>query len=48
MLPVYQEDWVHAMPKAARPGDRINWTFRPHVDAIDQGGQTCLRLNLFD
>lgn len=35
MLPGCQEDWMHAVPKTARPvGDRINWTFRPHVDAI--------------
>ena len=35
MLPGCQEDWVHAVPKTARPvGERINWTFRPHVDAI--------------
>ena len=35
MLPGCQEDWVHAVPKTARPvGDRINWTFRPHVEAI--------------
>lgn len=34
MLPGCQEDWMHAVPKTARPvGDRINWTFRPHVDA---------------
>ena len=38
MLPGCQEDWVHAVPKTARPvGDRINWTFRPHVDAILKG-----------
>lgn len=37
MLPGCQEDWVHAVPKTARPvGDRINWTFRPHVEAILQ------------
>ena len=34
MLPGCQEDWEHAVPKTARPvGERINWTFRPHVDA---------------
>jgi alkylated DNA repair dioxygenase AlkB len=34
MLPDCQEDWEHAIPKTARPvGERINWTFRPHVDA---------------
>jgi len=38
MLPGCQEDWVHAVPKTARPvGDRINWTFRPHVEAIGYG-----------
>ena len=37
MLPGCQEDWVHAVPKTARPvGDRINWTFRPHAEAILQ------------
>ena len=37
MLPGCQDDWVHAVPKTARPvGERINWTFRPHVDAIPQ------------
>jgi hypothetical protein len=35
MLPGYQEDWVHAVPKTARPvGERINWTFKPHIEAI--------------
>jgi alkylated DNA repair dioxygenase AlkB len=34
MLPGCQDDWLHAVPKTARPvGERINWTFRPHVDA---------------
>lgn len=34
MLPGCQEDWVHAVTKTVRPvGERINWTFRPHVDA---------------
>lgn len=34
MLPGCQDDWVHAVPKTARPvGERINWTFRPHIDA---------------
>lgn len=38
MLSGCQEDWVHAVPKTARPvGERINWTFRPHIDAIKQG-----------
>lgn len=38
MLPGCQEEWVHAVPKTARPvGDRINWTFRPYVEAIFQG-----------
>lgn len=37
MLPGCQEDWVHAVPKTARPVDAfINWTFRPHVGAIGQ------------
>jgi alkylated DNA repair dioxygenase AlkB len=36
MLPGCQEEWEHAVPKTARPvGERINWTFRPHVDALD-------------
>lgn len=40
MLPGCQEDWVHTVPKTARPvGERINWTFRPHVDAIGKGEQ---------
>jgi alkylated DNA repair dioxygenase AlkB len=35
MLPGCQKDWVHAVPKTARPVDeRINWTFRPHMEAI--------------
>ena len=34
MLPGCQEEWVHAVPKTARAvAERINWTFRPHVDA---------------
>jgi alkylated DNA repair dioxygenase AlkB len=34
MLPGCQEEWEHALPKTARlVGERINWTFRPHVDA---------------
>jgi alkylated DNA repair dioxygenase AlkB len=34
MLPGCQEDWEHAVPKTARHvNERINWTFRPHVDA---------------
>jgi alkylated DNA repair dioxygenase AlkB len=34
MLPGCQEDWEHAVLKTARPvGERINWTYRPHVDA---------------
>lgn len=33
MLPGCQDDWLHAVPKTSRPvGERINWTFRPHVD----------------
>jgi alkylated DNA repair dioxygenase AlkB len=35
MLPGCQDDWLHSVPKTARPvGERINWTFRPHVDAV--------------
>ena len=35
MLPGCQEDWLHAVPKTTRAvGERINWTFRPHVDGI--------------
>jgi alkylated DNA repair dioxygenase AlkB len=35
MLPGCQEDWLHAVPKTSREvGERINWTFRPHVDAV--------------
>jgi len=35
MLPGCQRDWVHSVPKTARPvGERINWTFRPHVDGV--------------
>lgn len=35
MLPGCQEEWLHAVPKTSRPvGERINWTFRPHIDAI--------------
>ena len=34
MLPGCQADWLHAVPKTKRPvGERINWTFRRHVDA---------------
>ena len=34
MLPGCQDNWVHAVPKTTRAiGERINWTFRPHVDA---------------
>ena len=41
MLPGCQEDWVHAVPKTARPvGERINWTFRPHVDAVKKNTRT--------
>ncbi len=33
MLPGCQRDWLHAVPKTARAVDeRINWTFRPHID----------------
>lgn len=39
MLPGCQDDWLHAVPKTAREvGERINWTFRPHVDGIRRGG----------
>ena len=35
MLPGCQADWLHAVPKTKRPvGERINWTFRPHIGAI--------------
>ncbi len=35
MLPGCQEDWLHAVPKTHRAvEERINWTFRPHVDAV--------------
>jgi alkylated DNA repair dioxygenase AlkB len=35
MLPGCQDYWLHALPKTVRPvGERINWTFRPHVDGI--------------
>lgn len=34
MLPGCQDNWLHSIPKTTRPvGERINWTFRPHVDA---------------
>lgn len=34
MLPGCQDDWLHAVPKTSREvGERINWTFRPHIDA---------------
>lgn len=33
MLPGSQEDWVYAVPKTGPVGERINWTFRPHVEA---------------
>jgi alkylated DNA repair dioxygenase AlkB len=37
MLPGCQDEWVHAVPKTTRAvGERINWTFRPHVDAVPQ------------
>lgn len=40
MLPGCQEDWVHAVPKTARPvGERINWTFRRHVEALGNDKQ---------
>lgn len=35
MLPGCQDDWLHAVPKTAKEvGERINWTFRPHIDAV--------------
>jgi alkylated DNA repair dioxygenase AlkB len=35
MLPGCQDDWLHAVPKTATEvGERINWTFRPHVDSV--------------
>ena len=35
MLPGCQDEWLHAVPKTARSvGERINWTFRPHIDAM--------------
>ena len=35
MLPGCQEEWLHAVPKTARAvGERINWTFRPHINAV--------------
>jgi alkylated DNA repair dioxygenase AlkB len=35
MLPGCQEEWEHAVPKTSRQvGERNNWTFRPHVDAL--------------
>ena len=35
MLPGCQDDWLHAVPKTAKEvGKRINWTFRPHIDAV--------------
>lgn len=34
MLPGSQADWLHAIPKTKRVvEERINWTFRPHIDA---------------
>lgn len=34
MLPGCQEDWEHTVPKTAQSvAERINWTFRPHIDA---------------
>ncbi|MCM1981510.1 alpha-ketoglutarate-dependent dioxygenase AlkB family protein [Lyngbya confervoides] len=32
MQPGCQRNWIHTVPKTARPcGPRINWTFRPYV-----------------
>ncbi len=37
MLPGCQDDWLHAVPKTStNVGERINWTFRPHIDAVTQ------------
>lgn len=33
MHPGCQEEWVHSVPKTAKDGQRINWTFRPHVNS---------------
>jgi alkylated DNA repair dioxygenase AlkB len=34
MLPGCQDDWLHAVPKTSRKtGERINWTFRPHIES---------------
>jgi alkylated DNA repair dioxygenase AlkB len=40
MRPGCQQEWEHCVPKTARPvGERINWTFRPHVDgAVKSSG----------
>ena len=33
MLPGCQEEWVHQLPKTSKPvGERINLTFRPHIN----------------
>ena len=33
MRPGCQQEWEHCVPKTARPvAERINWTFRPHID----------------
>jgi alkylated DNA repair dioxygenase AlkB len=35
MLPGCQDDWLHAVPKTSKEvGERINWTFRPHINAV--------------
>jgi alkylated DNA repair dioxygenase AlkB len=35
MQPGCQDDWLHAVPKTSKAvGERINWTFRPHIDAL--------------
>lgn len=35
MLPGCQEEWLHAVLKTSKPvGERINWTFRPHIDGM--------------
>ena len=36
MQPGCQEDWVHQIPKTSKPvGERINLTFRPHINGTN-------------
>ena len=36
MKPGCQEDWVHQIPKTSKPvGERINLTFRPHINGTN-------------